>query len=82
MYKYVQVSKGVSNEDENKVAKANHESCTKLEKQVRELELELAQTKLALVEAACRAQELEHRMGTPPPSTTTSMKKGGGWFGT
>lgn len=83
MYIHVQVSKGVSDEDEKKVATGNHESCTKSEKQVRDLELELAQTKLALVEATCRAQELEHRMGsTPPPSTTTSTKKGGGWFGT
>ena len=48
---------------------------------MRELELELAQTKLALVEAACRAQELEHRMGVTSPPPTSSTKKGG-WFGT
>lgn len=63
-----------------KVADGDHESCTKLQKQIRELELELAQTKLALVEAACRAQELEHKFGVPPPSNAGSKK--GGWFGT
>lgn len=32
--------------------------------QVRELELELAQTKLALVEAECRSQDLTHQLTT------------------
>lgn len=32
------------------------------EQRLRELELELAQTKLSLVEAECRSQELEHRL--------------------
>nr|XP_015211253.1 PREDICTED: rab GTPase-activating protein 1-like isoform X4 [Lepisosteus oculatus] len=34
-----------------------------LKKQLRELELELAQTKLQLVEAKCKIQELEHQRG-------------------
>jgi len=34
------------------------------EQRVRELELELAQTKLSLVEAECRAQELNHQLTT------------------
>uniref|UniRef100_A0A4W3GU82 Rab-GAP TBC domain-containing protein n=1 Tax=Callorhinchus milii TaxID=7868 RepID=A0A4W3GU82_CALMI len=34
-----------------------------LQKQLRELELELAQTKLQLVEAKCKIQELEHSRG-------------------
>ena len=32
------------------------------EQRLRELELELAQTKLSLVESECRSQELEHRL--------------------
>ena len=32
------------------------------EQRLRELELELAQTKLSLVETECRSQELEHRL--------------------
>ena len=32
------------------------------EERLRELELELAQTKLSLVEAECRAQDLEHKL--------------------
>ncbi|XP_072130480.1 rab GTPase-activating protein 1-like isoform X5 [Mobula birostris] len=35
-----------------------------LKKQLREMELELAQTKLQLVEAKCKIQELEHHRGT------------------
>ncbi|XP_068203529.1 rab GTPase-activating protein 1-like isoform X4 [Palaemon carinicauda] len=37
---------------------------TKLHQQVRELELELAQTKLALVESECKNQDLVHQLGT------------------
>ena len=33
-------------------------------RQVRQLELELAQTKLALVEAECRSQDLTHQLTT------------------
>ena len=33
-----------------------------LERQVRELELELAQTKLALVESECKTQDLTHQL--------------------
>lgn len=32
------------------------------EQRLRELELELAQTKLSLVESECRSQDLEHRL--------------------
>ncbi|XP_059143523.1 rab GTPase-activating protein 1-like isoform X2 [Physella acuta] len=35
---------------------------TELQKQVRELELELAQTKLALVESECKTQDLTHQL--------------------
>ena len=35
---------------------------SRFEQQVRELELELAQTKLALVEAECRSQDLTHQL--------------------
>ncbi|XP_041370237.1 rab GTPase-activating protein 1-like [Gigantopelta aegis] len=35
-----------------------------LERQVRELELELAQTKLALVESECKTQDLTHQLNT------------------
>ncbi|XP_053631032.1 rab GTPase-activating protein 1 isoform X3 [Cherax quadricarinatus] len=37
---------------------------TKLNQQVRELELELAQTKLALVESECKNQDLTHQLST------------------
>ncbi|XP_042229532.1 rab GTPase-activating protein 1-like isoform X2 [Homarus americanus] len=37
---------------------------TKLNQQVRELELELAQTKLALVESECKNQDLTHQLNT------------------
>ena len=39
-----------------------HKSSLSSEQRLRGLELELAQTKLALVEAQCRGQELEHRL--------------------
>lgn len=34
------------------------------EKKIRELELELAQTKLALVQIECRSQEMSHELTT------------------
>lgn len=37
---------------------------TKLHQQIRELELELAQTKLALVESECKNQDLTHQLST------------------
>ncbi|XP_076042421.1 rab GTPase-activating protein 1-like isoform X3 [Oratosquilla oratoria] len=37
---------------------------TKLQQQIRELELELAQTKLALVESECKNQDLTHQLTT------------------
>ncbi|KAM9379201.1 rab GTPase-activating protein 1-like [Phaethornis superciliosus] len=46
-------NKGVETDDEKDA----------LKKQLREMELELAQTKLQLVEAKCKIQELEHQRG-------------------
>ncbi|PFX29753.1 rab GTPase-activating protein 1-like [Stylophora pistillata] len=43
---------------------------------LRELELELAQTKLSLVEAECRSQELEHRLAAIEAATGESKP----WF--
>ena len=40
----------------------DHLTSLSSEQRLRELELELAQTKLALVEAQCKNQELEHRV--------------------
>ncbi|XP_059710569.1 rab GTPase-activating protein 1-like isoform X2 [Haemorhous mexicanus] len=47
-------NKGIETDDEKDA----------LKKQLREMELELAQTKLQLVEAKCKIQELEHQRGT------------------
>ncbi|KAF1434111.1 Rab GTPase-activating protein 1-like, partial [Spheniscus magellanicus] len=47
---------------ENKGIEADDEKDA-LKKQLREMELELAQTKLQLVEAKCKIQELEHQRG-------------------
>ena len=41
--------------------KGNHSSLSS-EQRLRNLELELAQTKLALVESQCKNQELEHKV--------------------
>lgn len=46
------------------------------EQRLRELELELAQTKLSLVEAECRSQELEHRLAAIEAATGESKP----WF--
>ncbi|XP_062353155.1 rab GTPase-activating protein 1-like isoform X1 [Cinclus cinclus] len=46
-------NKGIERDDEKDA----------LKKQLREMELELAQTKLQLVEAKCKIQELEHQRG-------------------
>ncbi|XP_026709350.1 rab GTPase-activating protein 1-like isoform X1 [Athene cunicularia] len=46
-------NKGIETDDEKDA----------LKKQLREMELELAQTKLQLVEARCKIQELEHQRG-------------------
>ena len=40
----------------------HHLSSLSSEQRLRDLELELAQTKLALVEAQCKNQELEHKV--------------------
>lgn len=50
----------VSREDQGLEADDEKDS---LKKQLREMELELAQTKLQLVEAKCKIQELEHQRG-------------------
>ena len=41
---------------------ANSSGSLSSEQRLRSLELELAQTKLALVESQCKNQELEHRV--------------------
>ena len=41
---------------------ANHSTLVSSEHRLRNLELELAQTKLALVESQCKNQELEHKV--------------------
>ncbi|XP_052055867.1 rab GTPase-activating protein 1-like isoform X8 [Apodemus sylvaticus] len=50
----------ISREDQGLEADDEKDS---LKKQLREMELELAQTKLQLVEAKCKIQELEHQRG-------------------
>ncbi|XP_004626845.1 rab GTPase-activating protein 1-like isoform X4 [Octodon degus] len=50
----------ISREDQGIEADDEKDS---LKKQLREMELELAQTKLQLVEAKCKIQELEHQRG-------------------
>lgn len=49
-----------STSDEDDVT--NHSSLLSSEQRLRNLELELAQTKLALVESQCKNQELEHKV--------------------
>ena len=46
------------------------------EERLRELELELAQTKLSLVEAECRSQDLEHRLA----ATLAAAEENKPWF--
>ncbi len=41
-----------------------HPLISEKDRQIRELELELAQTKLALVESECKTQDLTHELGT------------------
>ena len=48
-----------------------------LERQVRELELELAQTKLALVESECKTQELTHQLNAASAELQASKNT---WF--
>ncbi|KAL4219350.1 Rab GTPase-activating protein 1 [Mactra antiquata] len=48
-----------------------------LERQVRDLELELAQTKLALVEAECKSQELTHQLNSAVSEIQASKNT---WF--
>lgn len=55
----MQAKLGSTSEDDDK---ANHSSLLSSEQRLRNLELELAQTKLALVESQCKNQELEHRV--------------------
>ena len=56
----------------------HHLSSLSSEQRLRNLELELAQTKLALVESQCKNQELEHRLeDATPPSTSSGGSSGG-----
>ncbi|KAK3087405.1 hypothetical protein FSP39_005477 [Pinctada imbricata] len=48
-----------------------------LERQIRELELELAQTKLALVEAQCKTQDLTHQLNAAQTEVQASKNT---WF--
>ena len=48
-----------------------------LERQVRELELELAQTKLALVESECKTQDLTHQLNSAVSEIQASKNT---WF--
>ncbi|XP_062268303.1 rab GTPase-activating protein 1 isoform X2 [Platichthys flesus] len=48
-----------------------------LKNQLREMELELAQTKLQLVEAECKIQDLEHHLGLALNEVTAAKKT---WF--
>ena len=48
------------------------------DKRLRELELELAQTKLSLVEAECRAQDLEHKLSAA--MTALQAEENKPWF--
>ncbi|NWS34524.1 RBG1L protein, partial [Polioptila caerulea] len=56
------VLKGPAVSTDNKGIETDDEKDA-LKKQLREMELELAQTKLQLVEAKCKIQELEHQRG-------------------
>ena len=47
------------------------------DKQIRELELELAQTKLALVESECKTQDLTHQLNAALIEIQTSKNT---WF--
>lgn len=55
----MQAKLGSSSDDDDI---ANHSSQLSSEQRLRNLELELAQTKLALVESQCKNQELEHKV--------------------
>lgn len=62
--------KGVSDEDTD-------EEKETLKNQLREMELELAQTKLQLVEAECKIQDLEHHLGLALSEVQAAKKT---WF--
>lgn len=62
--------KGLSDEDTD-------EEKETLKNQLRELELELAQTKLQLVEAECKIQDLEHHLGLALSEVQAAKKT---WF--
>lgn len=56
----LQAKLGSSTSEEDETS--NHSSLLSSEQRLRNLELELAQTKLALVESQCKNQELEHKL--------------------
>lgn len=47
---------------------------SELQKQIRELELELAQTKLALVESECKTQDLTHQLSAAVAEISTASR--------
>ena len=61
----------ISSED----AASGHLSSLSSEQKLRDLELELARTKLALVESDCKNQELEHRLEEYTSSSSSSLSK-------
>ncbi|XP_021011293.1 rab GTPase-activating protein 1 isoform X2 [Mus caroli] len=68
--KGISSAKGVSDEDTD-------EEKETLKNQLREMELELAQTKLQLVEAECKIQDLEHHLGLALSEVQAAKKT---WF--
>ena len=53
---------------------SEHQASLSSEEKLRKLELELAQTKLALVESQCRNQELEKRLEDSTSSGSRSSR--------
>ena len=55
---------------------SEHKATLSSEEKLRKLELELAQTKLALVESQCRNQELEKKLESSSTSVGSRTHKG------
>ncbi|KAG9477951.1 hypothetical protein GDO78_013112 [Eleutherodactylus coqui] len=67
----------VSTNKENSSEEDTDEEKETLKNQLREMELELAQTKLQLVEAECKIQDLEHHLGLALNEVQAAKKT---WF--
>ncbi|KAG8554241.1 hypothetical protein GDO81_003726 [Engystomops pustulosus] len=67
----------VSTNKENSTEEDTDEEKETLKNQLREMELELAQTKLQLVEAECKIQDLEHHLGLALNEVQAAKKT---WF--